>query len=68
MDTAARSASTATLAETGRKTIFFAPRLIPSVAMLDPELTLSLPATITALGVQTLFASFFVSILGLKKK
>lgn len=38
----------ATLAETGRKTIFFSPRLIPSVALLDPELTLSLPALQTA--------------------
>lgn len=38
----------ATLAETGKKTIFFHPKLIPNVAILDPRLTESLPAKITA--------------------
>jgi alcohol dehydrogenase class IV len=38
----------ATLAATGRKAIFFSPRLIPSVALLDPTLTLSLPPRATA--------------------
>ena len=38
----------ATLAATNRKTVFFSPRLIPSVAVLDPLLTLSMPAQITA--------------------
>ena len=38
----------ATLASTGRKTVFFAPRLIPSVAILDPKLTVSMPPAITA--------------------
>jgi 4-hydroxybutyrate dehydrogenase len=38
----------ATLASTGRKTVFFAPRLIPSVAILDPRLTVSMPRGVTA--------------------
>lgn len=38
----------ATLAATGRKAIFFSPRLLPSVALLDPELTVSLPPGTTA--------------------
>jgi 4-hydroxybutyrate dehydrogenase len=37
-----------TSATTGRKTIFFHPKLIPNVAVLDPRLTESLPAKITA--------------------
>jgi len=37
-----------TMAETRKKTIFFAPNLIPSVAILDPELTTGLPAKVTA--------------------
>ena len=31
----------ATMRDTGKKTIFFAPHLIPNVAILDPELTLT---------------------------
>ena len=38
----------ATMRETGRKTIFFAPTLIPSVAILDPVLTQSMPPGVTA--------------------
>lgn len=38
----------ATLAATGKKTIFFHPKLIPNVAILDPRMTESLPAKITA--------------------
>jgi 4-hydroxybutyrate dehydrogenase len=38
----------ATLASTGKKTIFFHPRLIANVAILDPRLTESLPPSITA--------------------
>jgi 4-hydroxybutyrate dehydrogenase len=38
----------ATMRETGKKTIFFAPTLIPNVAILDPLLTLSMPPQITA--------------------
>jgi 4-hydroxybutyrate dehydrogenase len=37
-----------TSAKTGKKTIFFHPKLIPDVAVLDPRLTESLPAKITA--------------------
>ena len=33
-----------TLAETNKKTVFFAPNLIPNVALLDPRLTVSMPA------------------------
>jgi 4-hydroxybutyrate dehydrogenase len=38
----------ATLAATGKKTIFFHPKLIPNVALLDPRMTETLPAKITA--------------------
>ncbi len=38
----------ATLASSGRKTIFFHPKLIANVAMLDPRMTESLPAKFTA--------------------
>jgi len=38
----------ATLAATGKKTIFFHPLLIPNVALLDPRMTEGLPAKITA--------------------
>jgi alcohol dehydrogenase class IV len=38
----------ATMRTTGKKTIFFAPSLIPNVAILDPLLTLSMPAHVTA--------------------
>ncbi len=37
-----------TLEETGRKTVVFAPPLMPSVAVCDPELTYGLPPPITA--------------------
>jgi len=37
-----------TLPETGRKTVIFAPPLIPSVALCDPELTFGLPPRPTA--------------------
>jgi 4-hydroxybutyrate dehydrogenase len=37
-----------TLTATNRKTVIFSPHLIPSVAIADPELTLALPAHITA--------------------
>ena len=37
-----------TLAETNKKTVFFAPNLIPNVALLDPRLTVSMPAKTTA--------------------
>ncbi len=36
------------LAETGRKTVVFAPPLMPSVAVCDPELTYGLPPRLTA--------------------
>lgn len=38
----------ATVAATGRKTVFFAPGLLPDVALLDPLLTRSMPARTTA--------------------
>ena len=38
----------ATLEKTGKKTVIFHPKLIPSVAVLDPRMTESLPAAITA--------------------
>ncbi len=37
-----------TIAETNKKTVIFSPRLIPDVALLDPQLTVSLPAHLTA--------------------
>ncbi|MBW2459266.1 MAG: iron-containing alcohol dehydrogenase [Deltaproteobacteria bacterium] len=37
-----------TLAATGRKTVFFSPKLLPRAAILDPELTRSMPPIITA--------------------
>jgi 4-hydroxybutyrate dehydrogenase len=37
-----------TLPETGRKTVVFAPSLMPSVAICDPELTYDLPPRLTA--------------------
>ncbi len=37
-----------TLPETGRKTVVFAPALMPSVAVCDPELTYDLPPRLTA--------------------
>lgn len=40
--------SVVTLASTGRKTVFFHPKLIANVAVLDPRMTESLPAKFTA--------------------
>jgi alcohol dehydrogenase class IV len=37
-----------TLAATGRKTVIFSPHLMAKVAVLDPELTKSMPARVTA--------------------
>ncbi|HVU05248.1 MAG TPA: iron-containing alcohol dehydrogenase [Polyangiaceae bacterium] len=37
-----------TVRSTGRKTVIFSPFLIPRVAILDPELTRSMPAKVTA--------------------
>lgn len=37
-----------TVKSTGRKTVIFAPQLLPRCAILDPELTRKLPAAITA--------------------
>lgn len=41
-------AGVVTLRSTHRKTVIFAPQLIPRVAILDPELTRSMPARVTA--------------------
>lgn len=40
--------SVITIKETGRKTIFFHPDLLPDIAVLDPTLTIGLPPYITA--------------------
>ena len=40
--------SVITIKDTGRKTIFFHPNLIPDIAVLDPTLTIGLPPHITA--------------------
>ncbi len=37
-----------TLKSTGRKTVIFSPHLMPKIALVDPELTLALPPTLTA--------------------
>jgi len=37
-----------TIKSTGRKTLIFSPYLIPSVALVDAEMTISLPKTLTA--------------------
>lgn len=37
-----------TVRSTGRKTVVFSPHLIPKVAILDPELTVSMPPKVTA--------------------
>ncbi|MEM1418877.1 MAG: iron-containing alcohol dehydrogenase [Myxococcota bacterium] len=37
-----------TLQATNRKTVIFAPKLLPNVAMLDPELTVTMPKRTTA--------------------
>ncbi len=37
-----------TLESTGRKTVIFAPSMLPKVAILDPELSRSMPAQVTA--------------------
>ena len=37
-----------TLAANGRKTVIFSPYLLAKVALLDPELTVSMPARVTA--------------------
>ncbi len=41
-------AAVLTVASTGSKTVIFAPSMLPKVALLDPELTLSLPPKATA--------------------
>ncbi|MAF12022.1 alcohol dehydrogenase [Candidatus Poribacteria bacterium] len=41
-------AAVITLESTGRKTVLFSPHLMPSVAVLDAELTVGLPPTLTA--------------------
>jgi alcohol dehydrogenase class IV len=38
----------ATMRDTGRKTVFFSPLLLPNVAILDPLLTISMPPQVTA--------------------
>ena len=40
--------SVITIKETGKKTIFFHPGLMPDIAVLDPKLTVNLPPHITA--------------------
>jgi alcohol dehydrogenase class IV len=40
--------SVITIQQTGRKTIFFHPGLMPDIAVLDPVLTVGLPSNITA--------------------
>jgi len=40
--------SVITIKETGKKTIFFHPDLMPNIAILDPKLTVNLPLHITA--------------------
>lgn len=40
--------SVALLSDTGRKTVIFSPHLLPKAAICDPELTLGLPAHLTA--------------------
>jgi len=40
--------SVITIKETGKKTIFFHPDLMPDIAVLDPKLTVNLPPHITA--------------------
>jgi alcohol dehydrogenase class IV len=37
-----------TVRSTGRKTVIFSPRLLAKVAILDPELTVSMPKSVTA--------------------
>ncbi|MFO0566937.1 MAG: iron-containing alcohol dehydrogenase [Polyangiaceae bacterium] len=37
-----------TLQSTGRKTVIFAPQLLPKCAILDPELTVAMPPAVTA--------------------
>ena len=41
-------AGVVTLASTGRKTVIFSPKLLPKAAILDPDLTRSMPPFITA--------------------
>ncbi len=41
-------AAVVTVASTGRKTVIFAPQMLPQVAILDPELCVSMPARVTA--------------------
>ncbi len=41
-------AAVVTLKSSGRKTVIFAPSMLPKVAVLDPELTVSMPPRITA--------------------
>ncbi len=40
--------SVITVKATNKKTIIFAPKMMPDIAVLDPEITLSLPAKLTA--------------------
>jgi len=41
-------AGVVTVESTGRKTVIFAPSMLPRVAVLDPEMTVSMPARVTA--------------------